>query len=425
MQAPAIEIPDPALTQLHEQCIEQSYTLFNRIALVRDAHGTLWFPDLWAKDLCLHLVYLKDMRLCCPIEDGVPPANFVSAATHPELGALKVVPMRVDRGWLSVLKNLVPNFLTVASAVEDSEVLHSGAAGWPFPPSYYLLALRPFKRRLWVFLVESTFWHLTKHEKRTLRRAVVSRASGFLVRRCARAADVRIFTSAGYRDFLLPPGERGHVNNATWINREHCASLEEARARWQAALADREHARFIFPARLIPQKGVAVLMDAIRVLNQRGVHVAIDFMGSGELEDSCRAFARQGQGTVTVRFVEPVPYGPEFLAALASYDAVLVPNLSDEQPRIPFDAFSQGVPVIASKTIGVREVVEDGETGFLCATGDAPSLAAMLERHANAREGLRDAGLRGLERVSARTHAAMHLERAAILTEALCAASTD
>lgn len=423
MQASSVESLDPALERLQEQRIEIPYTIFNRIVLVRDARGTLWFPDLWAKDLSLHLIYLRDMRLCCPVEEGVPPADFVSVATHPELAALQVVPMHVDRGWLRVFRNLLPNFFIVASAAKRSEVLHSGAAGWPFPPSYYLLALRPFIRRKWVFLVESTFWHLTEHEKPTLRRLLVSRVSRFLVERCVRAADVRIFTSAGYRAFLLPQGERGHVNNATWINREHCASLAGAHARWQASLTERDHAHFIFPARLIPQKGVSVLMEAIRMLNERGVDLTVHFMGTGELEGTCRAFVEQEQGSVKLRFIEPVPYGPEFFATLGAYDAVLVPNLSDEQPRIPFDAFSQGVPVIASNTIGVREVVEHGVTGYLCPAGDPRELAEILERLAGAREELRDVGLCALDRVRARTHAAMHLERAVILSEALRASS--
>jgi glycosyltransferase involved in cell wall biosynthesis len=164
---------------------------------------------------------------------------------------------------------------------------------------------------------------------------------------------------------------------------------------------------------------VLVLLDAIRLLNQRGVEVSIDLMGSGVLEDACRRFTEQEHGTVQLRFIEPVPYGPEFFATLAEYDAVLVPSLSDEQPRVPFDAFSQGVPVIGSDTIGVREVVKDGVTGFLCTAGDAHELAAALERHAKARDALRDAGLRALEWVRERTHAAMHLERVSILNEAL------
>jgi glycosyltransferase involved in cell wall biosynthesis len=270
-----------------------------------------------------------------------------------------------------------------------------------------------------VFLVESTFWHLTEYEKPTLRRVIVSLASGFLVRRCAETADVRIFTSVGYRDFLLSPGKRAYINNATWINREHCVSLDDARARWLASLSQRDQTRFIFPARLIPQKGAMVLMDAIRILNQRGADLTVDFMGNGELEDGCRAFVKEELGSVRLRLLEPIPYGPNFFAKLAEYDAVLVPNLSDEQPRIPFDAFSQGVPVIASDTMGVREVVKDGVTGFLCPAGDADQLARLLERHAKAREGLRDAGLRALEWVRQRTHAAMHLERVKILNEAL------
>ena len=411
--------PDPALVQLQQQSLEATYTIFNRIRLLQDPSGTLWFPELWAKDLCLHLVYLSDLRLCCPVESGMPRAGFVSSATHPELAELKVVPMRPDDGWFSVIANFVPNFLAVARGLNESDVIHSGAAGWPFPPSYYLLAMRRFKQRKWVFLVESTVWHLTEQEKHTLRRMIVSLVSRFLVRRCVASADVRIFTSAGYRDFLLPPGKEGYVNNATWIDREHCTSLNEALTRWDAALGGSRHARFLFPARLTPQKGVLVLLEAIRLLSQRGVELSIDIMGSGALEDLCRRFTEQEQGTVRLRFIEPVPYGPGFFETLAQYDAVLVPSLSDEQPRVPFDAFSQGVPVIGSNTIGIREVVKDGVTGFLCPPGDAHALAAVLERYANAPERLRNVGLNGLEWVRGRTHAAMHLERAKILNEAL------
>lgn len=162
-----------------------------------------------------------------------------------------------------------------------------------------------------------------------------------------------------------------------------------------------------------------MLLEATRLLNQRGVELSIDMMGSGALEDVCRRFTEREHGTVQLRFIEPVPYGPRFFDTLAEYDAVLVPSLSDEQPRVPFDAFSQGVPVIGSNTIGVREVVKDGVTGFLCPAGDAHELAAVLERHAKAREGLRNAGLYALEWVRDRTHAAMHLDRANILNEAL------
>jgi hypothetical protein len=39
-----------------------------------------------------------------------------------------------------------------------------------------------------------------------------------------------------------------------------------------------------------------------------------------------------------------------FLSLLRGFDGALVPSLSDEQPRILYDAFSQAVPVIGSAT---------------------------------------------------------------------------
>ncbi len=49
--------------------------------------------------------------------------------------------------------------------------------------------------------------------------------------------------------------------------------------------------------------------------------------------------------SVRVSLLEPVSYGT-FLNLLRGFDAILVPSLSDEQPRPIFDAFSQAVPVL-------------------------------------------------------------------------------
>ena len=116
---------------------------------------------------------------------------------------------------------------------------------------------------------------------------------------------------------------------------------------------------------------------------------------------------------------EEVAYGEPFLGFLRGFDAVLVPSLSDEQPRIAYEALSQAVPVIGSATGGICEVVESGVNGRLSPPNDIGSLAESIIWAGRNRSELREMGLRGRASVRHATHQAMHRNRHKLLREAL------
>ena len=89
------------------------------------------------------------------------------------------------------------------------------------------------------------------------------------------------------------------------------------------------------------------------------------------------------EGPTRVGILGTVAYGAPLLALLRTYDAVIVPSISDEQPRIVFDAYSQAVPILASNTPGLRSCVRDGETGLLTKPNDARALAETLRQGAS------------------------------------------
>ena len=49
-------------------------------------------------------------------------------------------------------------------------------------------------------------------------------------------------------------------------------------------------------------------------------------------------------------------------------------------PLKPLEAMAQGRVLIASDVGGHRELVRDGETGYLCRAGDTPALASTIEK---------------------------------------------
>ena len=142
-----------------------------------------------------------------------------------------------------------------------------------------------------------------------------------------------------------------------------------------------------------------------------GVTVNITIMGAGDLQEDCRAFAARDFGSVTVAFRDPVEYGSPFFATLRCYDAVLVPNLKEEQPRIIFDAFSQGLGVIAADTSGILDITRAGENAVICKRGDARSLAEAIAQVVGNPDMILRMGLSGLSYADGKTHVQMHLDR--------------
>jgi glycosyltransferase involved in cell wall biosynthesis len=63
------------------------------------------------------------------------------------------------------------------------------------------------------------------------------------------------------------------------------------------------------------------------------------------------------------------------------------------------EAMGVGVPVVATDVKGSREVVADGETGFLVPLGDADAFADRVSRLLESPALRRDMGARGVVRV--------------------------
>jgi glycosyltransferase involved in cell wall biosynthesis len=164
---------------------------------------------------------------------------------------------------------------------------------------------------------------------------------------------------------------------------------------------------------------VSVLLSAIGAAAESGADVEFSIIGTGAMRDDCIAAASSLAGKATVTVLDEVAYGDPFLSLLRGFDAVLVPSLSDEQPRIAYDAFSQAVPVIGSATGGICEVVKSGVSGRLSPPEDSGALAESIIWAGRNRSELREMGLRGLASVRQKTHQAMHRSRHKLLRQAL------
>jgi glycosyltransferase involved in cell wall biosynthesis len=139
-------------------------------------------------------------------------------------------------------------------------------------------------------------------------------------------------------------------------------------------------------ARLHPQKGLDVLIEAAAGLAARHPAPVVAVVGEGPLECDLRAeIATRGLDDV-VRLVGPSQHAPDELAAA---DVVVVPSRWESGPLVVAEALQLGRPVVATPVGFVAEVIERGRSGSIVPVGDATALAgaiaALLDDPATAR----------------------------------------
>lgn len=381
---------------------------------IRQFDGAYWADASWAKDLDKHRAYLPQLTLFCPVR-WRPPDRGWRRIDGP---GLRIVGFADPISLFSLLPRLPWVLLRLWREVGRAEIVHSGVAGWPLPLGWFAAPFAKMRGKKLVLIVESAFWRLTAQQHAGLIRRLRANFWEKAARDCMRLADYAAYTQPDYRRTLpAPRAEGGKLVQASWIDAGDCLAQASADADWVAKRPT--PLRFLFAARMLPEKGTAILAAALGLLADRDASVFVDIIGEGPGLADLREVARTNWGGSHVTFLDPQPYGPAFLSLLRDYHALLVPSLSDEQPRIVYDGCSQAVPTIASDLAGLRACIEDNITGLLIPAGDAGALAdAMLDASA-AR--LEQWGRTGLARAPQFTHDGLHAQRCRDLNALLSA----
>ena len=79
-------------------------------------------------------------------------------------------------------------------------------------------------------------------------------------------------------------------------------------------------------------------------------------------------------------------------------DVFVLPSEAESFGLAALEAMAAGVPVVATKTGGLPELVEDGVSGFLCEVGDVDSMAESALKILTSEEEFRDIRSSTLER---------------------------
>lgn len=140
--------------------------------------------------------------------------------------------------------------------------------------------------------------------------------------------------------------------------------------------------RLLCMHRLVPRKGTALLLEALAEM--KPVPWTLDIVGRGEAEARLREMVRKLDLEDRVRFIPPVTEA-EKIRLLSRASIFILPSLPpignnhvEGLGLTLLEAQSLSLPVLAARTGGITEAVQEGLTGFLFRAGDRDDLREQL-----------------------------------------------
>jgi glycosyltransferase involved in cell wall biosynthesis len=206
-----------------------------------------------------------------------------------------------------------------------------------------------------------------------------SRSDRALARLALGRADQLIVHSAAQQALaheLLPQSSVTVVAHPTYASFQAHA-WPQASARQQLQLAGRVA---LFFGLVRPYKG---LLDLIEALPQVLSEIEVTLLVVGEIWGDATVYRERVQAlglTERVRFIDRYVSNDEAAMCFAAADLAVLPYRAATGSGVLQLAFGLGVPVVATRTGGMGEAVQDGVTGLLVEPGNVAELAGALAR---------------------------------------------
>ena len=160
----------------------------------------------------------------------------------------------------------------------------------------------------------------------------------------------------------------------------------------------------LFLSNLLIDKGVLVLLDALKILKDKGYSFVCDFVGSETKDIDAARFAKEVEkrGLNSLAIYHGRKYGEEKEAYFKQADIFVFPTYYHNEcfPLVILEAMEQGLPVISTNEGGIPDIIDNGNYGYTVEKNNPIDLASAIERllkEPELRNSMREAGRRRFE----------------------------
>ena len=200
--------------------------------------------------------------------------------------------------------------------------------------------------------------------------------TGNLRKRVLMQARAVIVHATAQRDLLCSqwgiPRENIHI-----VQHGEMGSLYMAAKGKGREIAERDPKSVLFFGRVLPYKGLGILIDAMKIVRNEIPDAKLIIAGRGE---QLTEFLRHGRELKGVEVIDKFIPHAEVVSLFHRAGMVALPYVEASQSGVAALAMGLGTPVVASAIGGLEEMIIDGVDGLLVPARDPDALAHAIIR---------------------------------------------
>jgi colanic acid/amylovoran biosynthesis glycosyltransferase len=136
--------------------------------------------------------------------------------------------------------------------------------------------------------------------------------------------------------------------------------------------------RLVCTGRLVAAKGHRILLQALKLLRDRGVELEATLIGKGPERSLLENFVRRHDLEETVGFTSSLSH-LQTLKLVRSADIFVLASFAEGIPVALMEAMAFGVPCVSTSIAGIPELIRSGIDGILVPPANVEALADVIE----------------------------------------------
>ena len=334
-------------------------------------NGNYQSLDLWVKDLETNFDYVSSLAILAP------------RASQP-LESSRPIPPNIK----VIFQDQVSTESNLESFISQYDVVSvgAGAPAWRMKTALRAASATKQANKCLITSITSNRVKTTlmnsqgKSSLKKLKAKLIAFSIKRTTSKLAAMANGVVVIGEGVRQSMQLMHSNIYVETASWIHEDEIISD----IAFDEKVSQSTLPKAIIATRLEPMKGVHLAIEALEHIKKLAKTLpsqsmpspcipSLSILGKGPALDDLNTMVQANKLENIVSFDGVRAYPDEFFAELRNFELVLLTNLNEEQPRLIFDAISQGLIPICPDSAAYQHLKLPAE--ILYKKGDAHSLA--------------------------------------------------